>query len=579
MEKAQRRLAAILAVDVAGWSRLMGADEAGTLTKLKRTRSALIDPAVAEAGGRIFNTTGDGLLAEFPSAGDAVGCAVRIQTGAPALPLRIAVNLGDVIADGADLFGDGVNVAARLQEAAEAGGIAISGAVHEIVAVRGLASFEDAGERSLKNIDRPVRVWRWRPDPVEAKSAAPKHEKSPSLLGKPSIIVLPFVNMSGDPEQEFFADGMTEDITTALSRLRWFLVIARNSAFTFKGRAVDVKRVGAEMGVQYVLEGSVRKAGDRIRVTAQLIDVETAAHVWAEKYDRDVADLFAIQDEITASAVAAIEPQLYAAESSRASRTPPDSLDAWGCVIRGLALSFAVERPKQAEAQRLFRRAAEISPGYANAYSLLGFSFLWDLYMGWATSPEAAIAGAADAARKALALDSQDAWAHLVAAGAQSFAGQTEGALSSYSEALRLNPNFALAYLFRALPLAHSGAADAAEADLRHAERLAPGSPLTEAIVPTIRAVVLLVQKRFAEAAAAAREAIRVRPQNIGALKALAIAHAHSGNLPDAAAAVAAIKRLDPGMSLAEETRRAWRWTAPEARALYLDGLRLAGLT
>ena len=277
-------------------------------------RSASLDPASAAAGGRIFNAAGDGLLAEFASAADAVVCAIKIQAAAPALPFRIAVNLGDVLSDEGDVFGDGVNVAARLQELAEPGGVGISGAVHDIAAVRALASFADGGELRLKNIEQLVRVWRW------VAQATPIESKPLSLPDKPSIVVLAFQNMSGDPNQEFFADGVTEDITSALSWLRWLFVIARNSAFTYKDRAISMRKIPAEMGVRYVLQGSVRKAANRIRITAQLIDTETAAHLWAEKYDRDLADIFEVQDEITSSILAAIEPQLAGAERERAVR-------------------------------------------------------------------------------------------------------------------------------------------------------------------------------------------------------------------------------------------------------------------
>ncbi len=327
-ERVERRLAAILAADVAGYSRLMGRDEAGTLARLKALRRELIDPEVAAHKGRIVKTTGDGILIEFPSVVEAVACALAVQCGmalhnAPIphdrrIEFRVGINTGDVIVEDGDIHGDGVNVAARLEALAEPGAICVSAIVQSQVEGRLDCAFEDQGEQSLKNIARPVRVYRVGPaigpraSRLHAAETVAVQEPPLALPDKPSIAVLPFQNISGDPEQEYFADGMVEEIITALSRIRWFFVIARNSTFTYKGHAVDVKQVGRELGVRYVLEGSVRKAGNRIRVTAQLVEAETGNHVWAERYDRDLADIFAVQDEITERVVAAIEPELYA---------------------------------------------------------------------------------------------------------------------------------------------------------------------------------------------------------------------------------------------------------------------------
>ncbi len=333
-ERVERRLAAILVADVAGYSRLMGEDEEGTLARLKAYRRELIDPTIAERHGRIVKTTGDGLLIEFPSVVEAVSCALTVQraivernAGAPEeqqIVFRIGINLDDIIVEDGDIHGDGVNIAARLEGIAEPGGICISEDAFRQVRGKIEAEFTDLGDQSLKNIARPVRVYR------VGRRAAEAHAPSLPLPDKPSIAILPFQNMSGDPEQEYFADGMVEEIITAISRVRWFFVIARNSSFTSKGRAVDVKQVGRELGVRYVLEGSVRKAGNRIRITAQLIEAATGNHIWGERYDRELADIFAVQDEITERVAAAIEPLLYAAEHLRCQRKPPESLDAWG---------------------------------------------------------------------------------------------------------------------------------------------------------------------------------------------------------------------------------------------------------
>ncbi|MEN8198071.1 MAG: adenylate/guanylate cyclase domain-containing protein, partial [Pseudomonadota bacterium] len=343
----ERRLAAILAADVVGYSRLVRADEEGTIEALKRLRTELIDPKIAEHRGRTVKLMGDGILVEFPSVVDAVRAAAQVQQAMAGyngdrveddrIRFRIGVNLGDVVIDGNDIHGDGVNIAARLEGLAAPGGICISGAVHEQVRDRVDLAFEDMGDCKVKNIDRPIRAWRWSAEASPPAHAAPVSSTPPALPDKPSIAVLPFDNMSNDPDQDFFADGMAEDIITALSRMPWFFVIARNSSFTYKGRAVDVTQVSTELGVRYVLEGSVRKAGNRLRITAQLIDATTGKHVWAERYDRDVLDIFDVQDEVTQAIVSAVAPEFLATEAKRVRRKDPAQLDAWECVMRGRA--------------------------------------------------------------------------------------------------------------------------------------------------------------------------------------------------------------------------------------------------
>jgi adenylate cyclase len=338
-----RKLVAIMAADVVGYSRLMGGDEAGTLAVLKAHRRELIDPKIAEHQGRIVKTTGDGLLIEFPSVVEAVQCAVEVQRAMQdrnmnvpvdrRIEFRVGINLGDIIMDGDDIYGDGVNVAARLEGLAEAGGVCVSKVVHDQVRDKLDLVFEDLGDRQLKNIARPVHVFRIAVVGQPATSGKP----ALALPDKPSIAVLPFTNMSGDPEQEYFSDGITEDIVTALSRLHWFFVIARNSTFAYKGKPVDVKHLGQDLGVRYVLEGSVRKSGQRVRITSQLIDATTNNHIWAERYDRELSDIFALQDEITASVTAAIEPKLLAAEGIRAESRSIEDLNAWDLVARAVS--------------------------------------------------------------------------------------------------------------------------------------------------------------------------------------------------------------------------------------------------
>jgi adenylate cyclase len=367
----ERRLAAILAADVVGYSRLIGVDEEGTLLRLKAIRAEVIDPAIAAHRGRLVKTTGDGLLVEFASVVDALRCAVEVQReiterggdGPPdrCIAFRIGIHQGDIVVENGDIFGDGVNVAARLEALAEPGGICVSARVQEDAAGRLDLAFADLGEQNLKNIARPIRAYRVEPQ----KASTPPAEAPLPLPDKPSIAVLPFQNMSGDPEQEYFADGMVEEIITALSRIRWLFVIARNSSFTYKGQAVDVKRVGRELGVRYVLEGSVRKGGDRVRVTAQLIDAISGAHVWADRYDRDLDDIFAVQDEITASVTGVIEPTLAEAEQRRVLRKPPERLDAWEAYQRGLWHLHRSGREETKTAQTLFRQAIALDPNFA----------------------------------------------------------------------------------------------------------------------------------------------------------------------------------------------------------------------
>jgi adenylate cyclase len=358
-----------LAADIVGYGRLAGADEERILARLRALRSDLIDPTIAVHHGRIVKRTGDGLIIEFRSVVDALRCALEVQgamvernAGVPPdkrIAFRVGVHLGDVVEEkDGDLMGDGVNIAARLEGICEPGAVCLSGAAYEQVRDRMRETFIDLGEKPLKNVGRPVRVYAVAPDrAAAAEPAMPGKRSGLSLPDKPSIAVLPFQNMSGDPEQEYFSDGISEDIITALSKLRWFFVIARNSSFTYKGKAVHMKQVADELGVGYVLEGSVRKGGDRVRITAQLNDVTTGSHIWAERYDRDLADVFAVQDEITEAIVAAIEPQLYAAENFRAQRKPPDSMDAWDLVMRALSHFWRVTRQDNVVAQALLEKA------------------------------------------------------------------------------------------------------------------------------------------------------------------------------------------------------------------------------
>ncbi len=557
--RVERRLTAILAADVAGYSRLIGVDEEGTLAALRALRRELIDPGIAEHKGRIVKTTGDGLLVEFASVVDALRCAAAVQ-GAMAerngptpadrrIEFRIGIHQGDVVIEDDDIFGDGVNVAARLEGLAEPGGICVSARVQEDAAGRLDLAFEDLGEQALKNIARPVRVYRVGPLPSRPHAGGTQAvQPALPLPDKPSIAVLPFANMSGDPEQEYFADGMVEEIITALSKIRWFFVIARNSTFTYKGHAVDVKQVGRELGVRYVLEGSVRKSGNRIRLTAQLVEAATGNHVWAERYDRDLADIFAVQDEITERVVAAIEPELYAAEQVRSQSKPPDSLDAWECVIRALSLIGQGTRDENTEAEALCRRAIAIAPGYGRAHSLLAWALL--RRSDWSSDIKIIVPEASAEARIALGLDERDPWAHL-AQGVVLFRMRQPGdAERAFRRAIDLNPNFALAHARLATSLTVQGSYQEAIDSAEHALRLSPRDRPVGTYASIAMAMVHLVAGRYPECVTSVRNVIEKSPEWLQGHAVLTAALGLAGDLTAAAEARDTLLRLRPDYSL-----------------------------
>jgi len=455
-ERVERRLAAVLAADVAGYSRLMSADEVGTHAALKSHRRELVDPAIAEHHGRIVKTTGDGMLVEFASAVDAVNCAMAVQGemrernagAALKITFRIGINIGDIIIDGGDIFGDGVNIAARLENECEPGGVFLSGSAFEQVRGKTEFTFDDLGERPLKNIDRPVRLYAVRGAGAGGGSAAAaagsrRRTESPSP-DKPSIAVLPFTNMSGDPEQEFFSDGLTEDIITELSRFHDLLVISRNSAFVYKGKAIKIQEVAREFGVNYVLEGSVRKVGNRVRVTVQLIDAETDRHIWAERYDRELEDVFAIQDEMTRAIVATLAGRVEAATHDRAKRKPTDNMVAYECVLAAKVLHHRSTRADNAEAQRLLDRALALDPDYAHAHAwkacVLGQTWVYD----WCADRDATFAQIAAELDTTLTLDDNDSDVHRILASLNLNRNDHDKAAYHQERALALNPNYDL---------------------------------------------------------------------------------------------------------------------------------------
>jgi adenylate cyclase len=444
-----RRLSAILAADMVGYSRLMEADESGTLARLKTHRVELVDPAISKNNGRLIKTTGDGMLVEFQSVADAVQCAAEIQRRmarrnadvSPArwLQFRIGINLGDVIVDDDDIFGDGVNVAARLQEAADPGGVCVSAAVRDQVGDRLDVGFEDLGEQSVKNIVRPIRIFRVLLEKEPRAGATGATEASVAL--KPSLVVLPFINMSGDPEQEFFADGLSEDIITELSRFRDLLVISRNSAFVHKGKPIKVKDIAREFNVHYVVEGSVRKAGDRVRVTVQLVDAETDRHVWAERYDRKIEDIFAIQDDVTRSIVGTLPGRIEAAGHDRAKRKPTENMAAYEYVLTGKILHHRSTREDNAEAQRMLDRALELDPKYAHAHAWKACVLAQTWVNDWCEDRRATWQRVIDQVQVALTLDDNDSDVHRILAAVNLAHDEHEKAQYHQERALTLNPN------------------------------------------------------------------------------------------------------------------------------------------
>ena len=578
-ERVQRRLAAILAADVVGYSRLMEQDEAGTLAALKARRREVLEPLVARHHGRIFKIAGDGALAEFASAVNAVECAVALQRGmaeqnaglpdARRIVLRIGINLGDVIVEGGDIYGDGVNAAARLEALAEPGGIHVSGKVHDEVVRKLDLGFDDLGTREVKNMTAPVRLYRVRMErPMAALATL-------SLPDKPSIAVLAFANPGGDPEQEYFADGIAEDITTALSKWRWFFVTARNSSFAYKGRAVDVKQVGRELGVRYVLEGSVRRSGSRLRIAAQLIDALTGHHVWAEKYDGDLADVFVLQDEITERIARAIDPALRLAETQQAIRRPP--LAAWDHYLRGAFALNRYTRNDNEAARRHFMTAIELDANFALAHAQLARTHYYAALMQW-DDPGRAMETAHRIAGQAVSLDEMEAVAQQVLAASAVYMHRHDEALVASRRAVELNPNYAGAHGSHGLALNCDGRFAEAYASLGIALRLSPNDARAwTSFVLAGTAVAQYGLRNYEGAARAAREALTILDQNLRACIVLMAALGQLGHREEAERARARLDQLQPGI---DPTRVATILPYRDLADLehFLDGMRKAAL-
>jgi adenylate cyclase len=585
-EQAERRLTTILAADVAEYSRLMRIDEDATLRALSRCR-AIADALIGEHRGRIANTAGDSVLAEFPSVADGLHCALAVQAAIardneelPAdrrMLFRIGMHLGDVVVKDGDLFGDAVNIAARLQALAEPGGICVSATVREHAGARVAAAYVDAGARPVKNFAEPVRVFRVMPsEPALGQAGRASALLSPPPLpDKPSAAVLPFTNMSADPEQEFFADGVAEDIITALSRYPSLFVIARNSSFTYKGRAVDVKQVGRELGVRYVLEGSLRKSGNRIRVTAQLVEGETGNHVWAERYDRDLADIFAVQDEITEAVTTAIAPAIADAERQRAMRRPPDSLDAWGAYQRGLWHLGKFTAADTELARQYFRQALALDPSFAGSYSGLAAAELQAANTFVARDLGEAIDAAEGLARQAVALDAADAEARACLGRVLLTRGNYEGARAEAERALSISPNLAAAHGLLGSTLIFSGRPREGLAVLERGIRLDPRDPRSGVSVNQV-VLGLYFCRDYEGCIAAARRVIHAYPDHPLVYRWLAAALGQAGRLDEAKEALTKAVAIAPG-SFDLYVRRRVPWHRPEDHAHTLEGLRKAG--
>jgi adenylate cyclase len=577
-----RRLAAILAADVAGYSRLIGADEEGTLNRLKSIRADIIDPKIIEHRGRIVKTTGDGLLVEFSSVVDALRCATQWQQGMSQknaatpdddrIEFRIGVHQGDIVVEDNDIFGDGVNVAARLEGLADPGGICVSARVQEDVAGRLDLTFDDIGEQSLKNIARPVRVYRVRLATAEKTPKVMPIESGPALTlpDKPSIAVLPFQNMSGDPEQEYFADGMVEEIITALSRIRWLFVIARHSSFTYKGQRLDVKQVGRELGVRYVLEGSVRKAGQRVRITGQLIDTVTGAHLWAERFDGSLKDVFELQDKVALSAAGVIEPTLQAAEIRRSANRPTHDLTAYDYYLRALAHWDSRERNQSALAVALLDQAIERDPAYAPALALAAHCRCQRVLYGWGEDQEVNRGVAIDLARRALRCADDDPDVLASAAYVLGAFGEDIGAATALMDrCLALNPGFARGWYWSGVLRLFAGQPDLAIEHFQASQRLNPRDRMAGYLTGIGSAD--FFNRRFDAAAAKLLASLEQLPTHVITHRLLASCYAQMGRLDEAREIVIRLKAITPIV-----VPRLTQFRNPDHRELLLSGLRLA---
>jgi TolB-like protein/class 3 adenylate cyclase len=592
-EHVERRLAAILAADVAGSCRLIGIDEEGALAQLKALRKTLFDPKITDHRGRIVKNTGDGALVEFGSVVDAVRCAVEIQRGmaeqnidvpqVKQIELRIGIHVGDIIIDENDIFGDGVNIAVRLEGIAEPGGVCISDDAYRQIRGKLDIAFDDMGPQNLKNITEPMRAWRVRIGPSSSPAMLTKRPTETAqplaLPDKPSIAVLPFTNMSGDPEQDYFADGMVDDIITALSHFKALFVIARNSSFTYKGRAVDVKQVGRELGVRYVLEGSLRKAANRVRITGQLVDAATGTHLWAERFDGGLGDIFDLQDQVTESVVGAIAPAVEKAEIERAKRKPTESLDAYALYLRGLAKFYQVaSRQATVEALRLFNRAIELDPDFASAYAGAASCYAQAKGNGWISETANDIAEVTRLARRAIELGKDDAIALEASGYALAYVVRDLGVGAGLIDrALVLNSNLAEAWSCGGWVKIWLGEPEPAIERFARAMRLSPLDPWAIGMRSgTAHAHFFL--GRYDEAASWAAMALQDNPDFQAGLRIDAASNAMAGRPKQAHKAVARLRQLNPALRVSNLKDVLGPYRHADDLSRYEEGLRQAGL-
>jgi len=588
----ERRLAAVLAADIAEYSRLMGADEEGTLARLKAVRKGIVDPAITSHRGHIVKTTGDGVLVEFASAVDAVRHAVEVQrcmaeqnAAVPQnerIEFRIGIHVGDVIFDDNDIFGDGVNIAARLEGIADPGGVCISDDAYRQVRGKVEIACDDLGRQPLKNIAEPMRVWRVRltgqtPSVVRSGSAVSQSEALP-LPDKPSIAVLPFQNMSGDPEQEYFADGMVEDITTGLSRSKSLFVIARTSSFTYKGKAVDIKQIGRELGVRYVLEGSVRKSGNRVRITGQLVDAATGNHIWADRYESTLEDIFDLQDRVTMSVIGAISPQLERAEIARAQRKPTESLQAYDYYLRALASFYCFStREANMEAFKLAQTASNLDPNFAAPFALAADCLVQRWGFGWSSGTAEEVGEARRLARRAIEIDKDDPTALALAGMALAlFVGEVEDGAALLTRAITLDPNLALARIWNGWAQLCLGNEAAAIEQFQFGLRLSPFDPRIFMAQNGMAATHFLAG-RYDEGCSWAKTAVQQNPQYVGSHRMLMACHAMAGRVEEAQQAWAAARQIDPNQRISIVMNR-WQFRRSKDLQLFAEAFRIAGM-
>ena len=574
MSDASRRLAGILAADVVGYSAKVGADEPATLARVRGLRVEVIEPLAATHGGRLFKTTGDGFFVEFASAVQALRCAIAIQdtlrAQADGLRLRIGVHQGEVVPEGDDLVGDGVIIAARLEPLAEPGGICISSRVREDASGKMALEVDDLGEPALKNIAAKIRAF-------QVRLGAPEERPVLALPDKPSLAVLPFQNMSGDPEQEYFTDGMVEDITTAIARLPWLFVIARNSSFTYKGKAVDIKQVGRELGVRYVLEGSVRKAGNRVRIAGQLIDTTTGAHIWADRIDGSLEDVFALQDQVAGTVVGAIEPKLRQSETERAARKPTEHLDAYDLYLRAQAERRKPRFEGDDAVLLLLHRALAIDPSYAPAASLVGVIREQQNIAGIAVTDQN-IAEALRLARDVIATGGNDAEALARSGGVLvTLAGEHAAGLSAVDRAITLNANCAHAWHCRGMINCYMNRPDAAIEALRQAMRLSPLDPDSHSR-KRLLAFGLMLAGRHEEAMAWIDESHHGLPNHLGTIRCKIALCGYLGRVDEGREWIRRLLEANPAMTIAGFEAFGAKFLVPDASAVWVEGFRRAGL-